>query len=230
MNYSIRLLKEEYSSVLEGYGGLLMVRLMNLCVKSNPVSLLPVVIEHEERTMAIEELADVSVPDEDHLWVIPKDDEFFVPVAKGVQETHPEFKMSREVLKNNNDEQPYLCFTMPEVNKDRYDALNQAVDAFYEDAKKNFEESRIKYNQQLAEKLPTMSAEDADKAKDDFDKTYKTNVDAAKTTVDDKKKEIADAYQRYLQKKATSDQGSKEQAAAAGEDVKSKLQMPSANE
>ncbi len=230
MDYSIRLLKEEYSSVLEGYGGLLMMRLKNLCVKSDPVSLLPVVIEYEDRNMGIEELADVSVPDDDHLWVIPKDKEFIIPVAKGVLETHPEFKMSNEVLKNGDDEQPYLCFTMPEVDKDRYDALNQTVDIFYDDAKKSFEETRVKYDLRLAEKLPTMSMEDADKAKDDFEKTYQTNVDTAKTTVDDKKKEIADAYQRYQQEKSASDQGFKEQAAAAGEDVKSKLQMPSAEE
>ena len=72
MDYSVKMLLSEYSSVLEGYSGLLMVRLMNLCVKSNPVALIPVVIEHPRGDMPIEEVADASVPDEEHIDVFPK--------------------------------------------------------------------------------------------------------------------------------------------------------------
>ncbi len=226
MDYSVKMLLSEYSSVLEGYSGLLMLRLMNLCVKSNPVSLLPVVIEHPSGDLPIEDVADVSIPDDDHIDVYPKlEDDIFL-IGKSILQTHPEFQMSQETMKNGDDEMHYLRFKMPEVDKNRRDVLTQAVDAFYEECKQQLNQTKVKFQPQLTEKCARLSKEDADKAKDDFDNTFKANTDVAKDTVESKKKEIEDAYQRYLQKKATAEQATQEQKAAEGEDVKSQLKMP----
>ena len=226
MDYSVKMLLSEYSSVLEGYSGLLMVRLMNLCVKSNPVALIPVVIEHPRGDMPIEEVADASVPDEEHIDVFPKvEDDIFI-IGKGILEAHPEFQMSQETMKSGDDEMQYLRFTMPKVDKNRRDVLLQAVDLFHEECKKQLLETKGKYQPQLADKLPNLSKEEADKAQDEFDNIYKANTDSAKETVEDKKKEIEEAYQRYLEKKKASEQAAQEQQAAEGEDVKSQLKMP----
>jgi len=226
MDYSVKMLHAEYSSVLEGYGGLLMVRLMNLCVKSNPVSLIPVVIEHPRGDLHIEDVADASVPDDDHIDVYPKlEDDIFL-IGKGIMEAHPEFQMSQETIKNGDEEMKYLRFTMPKVDKNRRDVLLQAVDAFYEQCKQQLQKTKIDYQSKLSEKLPNLSKEDADQAKEDFDNTYKANTDTAKQTVEDKKKEIEDAYQRYLKNQEAAGKAAQEQKAAAGEDVKSQFKMP----
>ena len=70
MDYSVKLLNAEYSSLLEGYSGLFIVRLANLCVKSNPISLIPVIVDHPLGEKNIEEVADASVPDDDHIIVM----------------------------------------------------------------------------------------------------------------------------------------------------------------
>ena len=86
MDYSVKLLNAEYSSLLEGYSGLFIVRLANLCVKSNPISLIPVIVDHPLGEKNIEEVADASVPDDDHIDVYPKlEDDIFV-IGKGILE------------------------------------------------------------------------------------------------------------------------------------------------
>ena len=227
MDYSVKMLHAEYSSVLEGYSGLLMVRLMNLCVKSNPVALIPVVIEHPRGDLPIEDVADASVPDDDHIDVYPKlEDDIFL-IGKGIMEAHPEFQMSQETIKNGDEEMKYLRFTMPKVDKNRHDVLLQAVDAFYEECKQQLRKTQIDYQSKLSEKIPHLSKEDADQAKEDFDNTYKANTDTAKQTVEDKKKEIEEAYQRYQQQKDAADKTKQEQQAAQGDNVKNKLTFSS---
>ena len=83
----------------------------------------------------------------------------------------------------------------------------------------------MKYEAQLAEKIPSLSKEDADKAKEDFKNTYKANKDIIDTKNKEKIQEIEEAYQRYLKNKATSDKGAQEEAAATGDDVKTSFRM-----
>jgi len=225
MDYSVKLLNAEYSSLLEGYSGLFIVRLANLCVKSNPISLIPVIVDHPLGEKNIEEVADASVPDDDHIDVYPKlEDDIFV-IGKGILEAHPEFKMSVETMKNGDEEMRYLHFTMPKVDKNRRDVLLQAVDACYNECKSQLDENKMKYEAQLAEKIPSLSKEDADKAKEDFNNTYKANKDIIDTKNKEKIQEIEEAYQRYLKNKATSDKGAQEEAAATGDDVKTSFRM-----
>ena len=230
MDFAVKAVLSQFEGEMDAYYALLMMRLMNLCVKANPVSLLPVVVEADEQEKVFEEVADVSVPDEDHLDVYPKLDEFIFNICKGVMEVHPEFDMSQETYRHGDEDIRYLRFTMPAVNSDRRDVLNQGVDAFYEEAKKQFKETKAKYLIRLTEKVQKVSKEDADQAQDRFDNNYKTITDMAEDLINDKKKEIEEAYQRYLEKEAVREQEAQEQLAAEGEDMKSKLKLPFGDE
>jgi hypothetical protein len=70
------------------------------------------------------------------------------------------------------------------------------------------------------------TGKDSDDYKNRFDDYFKNNSNVAEQTVNDKKKEIEEAYQRYLQKKDAATQAVQEQQAAEGEDVKSQFKMP----
>ena len=135
--------------------------------------------------------------------------------------------MKEKTVKMGDQDMRILSFKVPPVDKDRRDILNNGVDVFYQETKAQYDETKAKYSAKIAERLSDASKEDADNYKKRFDDAYKNNCDIAQQTVDDKKKEIEEAYQRYLQNKATAEKAAKEQQAAEGEDVKSKLTFPS---
>lgn len=227
MDFVVKTIISEYSAELEGYHALLLARLMNLCVKANPYSLLPVVVEVDEQQRVFEEVADVSIPDDDHLDVYPKLEENLFIIGKGVLEVHPEFKMSEESFKHGDDDIRYLRFTMPKVDKDRRDVLTQGVDVFYKETKSQLDQTKVKYEPRLAEKLTKLSPQEADEAKQKFNGTYDAVVKMTDDLVNDKNQEIEEAYQRYLQQKDAADKTMQEQQAAQGDDVKNKLTFPS---
>lgn len=226
MIYPAEKVLNEYSKVLDGYTGLLTCRLLNLCVKAHPVAMIPVLVELWNDEKQIEEVADVGIPDDDHITVYPKNPEFLFAIGKGVLEVHPEFKMEEKTMKSGDDDIHYLSFKMPVVDKDRRDVLNNATDVFYQEAKTQLDAAKAEYSAKLAEKLADQPGEESDKYRKRFDDAYKNNTDIAQQTVDDKKKEIEEAYQRYLQNKAAADQGIQEQKAAEGEDTKNQFKMP----
>ena len=227
MIYPAEKVLNEYQKVLDGYTGLLTCRLLNLCVKSHPIALIPVIVELWGEDKTIEEVADVGIPDEDHITVFPKNPEFMFAIGKGVLEVHPEFQMEEKNMEINGNDVHYLSFKMPEVDKNRRDVLNSGVDAFYEEAKGQFETTRVKYSDMLMDKLTDdKTGKDSDDYKNRFDDYFKNNSNVAEQTVNDKKKEIEEAYQRYLQKKDAATQAVQEQQAAEGEDVKSQFKMP----
>ena len=227
MIYPAEKVLNEYEKVLDGYTGLLTCRLLNLCVKAHPIAMIPVIVELWGEDKTIEEVADVGIPDDDHITVFPKSPDFLFTIGKSVLEVHPEFQMEEKTMKTNGNEIHYLSFKMPEVDKNRRDVLNSAVDAFYQEAKGQFETTRVKYSEKLMEKLKDdKTGKESDDYTKRFDDDFKNNSNVAEQTVDDKKKEIEEAYQRYLQKKANAEQATQEQQAAEGEDVKSQLKMP----
>lgn len=227
MIYPAEKVLNEYKKMLDGYTGLLTCRLLNLCIKSHPVAMIPVTVELWGEDKAIEEVADVGIPDDDHITVFPKSQEFIFAIGKGVLEVHPEFQMEEKTMKVGNDDIHYLSFKMPKVDKNRRDILNTAVDAFYEETKAQYEKTRVTYSGKLLEKLKDdQSGNESDNYKKLFENEYKNNCEIAEQTINDKKKEIEEAYQRYLQNKASADQSAQEQKAAEGEDIKSQFKMP----
>ena len=85
---------EDVRQQLNGYTVLLGYRYMNLCVKAEAASLMPVTVYDEGAEFDIEDVADVSVANDYQLVVYPKYPEQILNIIEGVTEAHPEFKMS----------------------------------------------------------------------------------------------------------------------------------------
>ena len=72
---------------------------------------------------------------------------------------------------------------------------------------------------------PFASAEEMDEAKEELQKVYDQIMDICKSYREEKEKQIEEAYQDYLKKKAEAEQAESERQAARGEDKGMKLDL-----
>ena len=218
----------EYENVLGGYTGLLTFRLANLCVKSDPASLLVVSVDVFGKKNNIEDVSKVGVLSDEKMDVYPFHEDLLPMIGKAIAEVHPEFKQSFETFhsKSKDKDIRYLQLTMPEVDKDRRDLLMDGVDLNFNDCKAKCEAAKQKYFFELTDKMQGSSEEDTNEAKERFDKISEDNMKMAQAAVDNKKKEIDEAYQRYLSKQAEKNAAENEQIAAEGKDVTSSMKLP----
>ena len=129
-------------------------------------------------------------------------------------------------MEDKKKELRFLRLTVPEVNKDRRDALNNGVSVYYDESKIQIDRTKATYVPRMEREVNAQPKEEADEARNQFDKTYDDAIKLAEHTIDEKKKEIEAAYQRYLKKKAQQEQQRQEQAAAEGENVKNQMRLP----
>ena len=94
MNSFLLIQTDEVDRKMDGYTVLLSYRYMNLCVKAEIASLMPVSVIDEGTEFDIEEVADVAIANEYQMVVYPKYPELLTPIVEGIAEAHPEFKLS----------------------------------------------------------------------------------------------------------------------------------------
>lgn len=94
MNSFLLIQTDEVNRKMDSYIVLLSFRYMNLCVKAEVASLMPVSIIDEGTEYDIEEMADVAVANDYQMVVYPKYPEMLSQIIEGVAEAHPEFKLS----------------------------------------------------------------------------------------------------------------------------------------
>ena len=166
MRESQRLLGEAKSK-MNGYVALLMLRYGNLCVKADATSLLSVTVQMNNQECDIEKVADVGTLQDDVLVVAPKSPNFIQYIGKGVMLAHPEFKMDIVQPDNSKDEDDrYLTFTMPEVDKTRHDLLNEGVDTLNKQCTAKLDTIFEQYTAKIVEKMVGADPEMIDKVKD----------------------------------------------------------------
>jgi len=165
----------EFDSLGEKYTnfiGVMDFRFKNLCIKADPMALLPVKILIEGELQNIEQCANVAKDNDYQFMVFPKYEEDLGQIAKGIFESHPEFKIEGKTMpvesvdEDGNDQTEdikYLVVTMPEVNNDRYKVLKDAVDAIYQDCKIQMESADTISKSKFAELAPGETKEDLDK-------------------------------------------------------------------
>ena len=231
MKLDVELQIKEYDGVLSGYTVLLVFRLMNLCVKAEPASLLPAVVLFRGAEKKIEEVANVGVMADDQLDVYPFHDELLVPIGQAIMDVHPEFRQELKNVKIENQEKElnFIRLHMPEVNDDRKKVLLDGVDNFAKVTKEQLDATKSKYKVRVDQKLYKSSKDEIEEAKNRMDELYDQYSKRANKAVEDKKKEIEEAYQLWLEKKAQKQMEMQEQQAASGDDVKSSMKMPQAN-
>ena len=203
MKLAIETIIHEMEGRLNGYVSLLIYRYANLCVKAQPLALLSAEIIVEERgSQPIEKVAAVVMPDEFHLRIMPFDPSFIFPLCKAIKLEHPEFK--QELVKSDDsadEKERHLILTMPEVNKDRRDALLQAVDTLYDGCKTKMDKTCVDYRLKLEKKIVVLPSDDErNEAKNAMETAIQTYLNAMETAKTDKVKEIEEAYQKWLAK------------------------------
>ncbi len=207
---------------LGGYVALLNYRYMNLCVKAEEASLLPVKINIEGELKQIEEVCNIAKKDDYSMMVFPKYEEDLIPTGYGIAKSHPEFKqerknMSIELDDGQNMDIEYILITMPEVDKNRYDALKQAVNLLHDECKVEMKEAMSKTEAEIALMAGNEKKEDIDKLKEAVKEVDDTYNKKREQIHEEKLKEIEEAYKRYQQKTIAAEQKRKEDEMAAGD-------------
>jgi len=201
MNLFYNAVIKQCSDKMSGYLTLMNYRYMNLCVKAEPASLMPVTISFFGEEKNIEDVAQVGQPDDYHLAVIPQSKEMIDLIAQNIFLAHPEFKLSRKTIEAGGDNIDYLEYEMPEVDKNRRDFLSQAVKGLHEEAKARIDAVHADQKRGLAEFIREPSA-DLDEANNELDKVHEDYVTQIRDIRDDKLQEIEDGYMHYLSQNA----------------------------
>ena len=122
-----------FEKKLSSYQYLLTFRYSNLCVKADPISLLPVSITVGNREQNIEDVAQVVQMDDFHLAVMPKHMDVLRDVQQGIFEAHPEFIMTIEQMDEDDADSRFIYCEMPPVDKQRHDLQTETTKSLYEE-------------------------------------------------------------------------------------------------
>ena len=181
-------------------------RLMNLCVKAEPVSLLSIEAMIEGEPQKLEECARIGKEDDYSFQIFPNYDDDISALAKAIFMDHPEFKQEMRTMQvdiSEDESKPdmqdvyYIQVTMPEVDDNRYDVLKNGVKGLYEENKAQMEAVSAKYDAKLATLLDSESPEDVKKVKEARDKQTKTWYEQRDKIYNDKLQEIEDAHEKW---------------------------------
>ena len=222
----------QLSEQLKGYVAAMNYRYLNLCVKAEEASLLPVQVPIEGELKNLESVAYAGkrAEDEYSLYVIPKYQDDLHAIGKAVQDTHPEFIQLVETKvvdpgDGSQQEVKYLKLTVPEVNDDRYDVLKQGTDTFYNMCKADMERAKTEAEIQFVALGADEKPEDIDELKKAVDETNDMWIKQRESIHDKKLKEIEDAHNKWLTDQQATAQKKQEDDAAHNRDVGSSMRM-----
>ena len=228
----------QLSEQLKAYVGALNYRYLNLCVKAEEASLLPIQVPIEGEPKNLEDVAYAGKRNGDDysIYVIPKIQDDMRDIADAVRSYHPEF--IQEIQKETVDPQDgsgeqevqLLRLKMPEVNDDRYDVLKQGANTFYDMCKADMEKARMEADMQFAALGVDESPEDIDKLKKGVDETCDMWTKKRDQLHDEKLKEIEDAHNDWLANKQAADQKKQEDEAAKNQNAGSSMRLNSEDE
>ena len=190
----------QLSEQLKGYVAALNYRYLNLCVKAEEASLLPIQVPIEDEVKNLEDVAYAGKKEGDDysLYVVPKFQDDLRDIAKAVSQFHKEFiqEIQKETVDpgdgSGEQEVHLLRLKMPEVNDDRYDVLKQSVD----------------YN-----------------LKKGVDETNEMWIKKRDELHDEKLKEIEDAHNKWIADQKAADEKKREDEAAKNQHAGSSMRL-----
>lgn len=196
-----------YGDDLSGHCTRFAYRLMNLCVKAEEVSLLPVEALIDGDLQKLEDCCTLGKKDDYTFMIVPNFKEDLTAIAQGVMLEHPEFKQETgsQTLDTVDEEgQPaqeeinYLLLTMPEVDNDRYKLLKNTTDVLYNECKAAMEAANTKADAKLAPLTVGESDADLKKLKKVRDKVNDQWTEHREKVYHDKLQEIEDAHNMWM--------------------------------
>ena len=193
-------------------------QLQNLCIKAEPASLLAIKVDIDGESKNLEDCAAIGKGDDDYTFkIIPLFEEDLPKISLAIKKAHPEFKQDIEELQIDdvdmasvmisedvNDAKkvrnlPYLLLTMPVVNDNRYDLLNDAVKLCYDECKLKmdaiYNASKLKLDK---EKL--LETKDDQEKLDGLVEKIKTKTDGQREQIyNNKLQEIETAHSKWAE-------------------------------
>jgi ribosome recycling factor len=231
MRITVYKLLQEAQQKMNGFAVYMNYQFMHFGVKAEPAALLSVEVEVGGERMNLEDVADVAIPQDDQFALIPKEQDFLFDICKAVAQAHPDYKIGQKSINEeeedslDGEEDRYVLCTMPEVNDDRHDVGMNYVKAIYEEMTAKIDTTHAAYGAEIIKQLASAKPEEIDEAKEEFQKIYDQMKDICKSYREEKEKQIEEAYQDYLKKKAEAEQAESERQAARGEDKSSRLDL-----
>lgn len=231
MRITVYKLLQEAQQKMNGYAVYMNYQFMHFGVKAEPAALLSVEVEVGGERMNLEDVADVAIPQDDQFALIPKEQDFLFDICKAVAQAHPDYKIGQKSMNGeeedslDGEEDRYVLCTMPKVNDDRHDVGMNYVKAIYEGMTAKIDATHAAYGAKIIKQLASAKPEEIDEAKEELQKIYDQMKDICKSYREEKEKQIEEAYQDYLKKKAEAEQAESERQAARGEDKSSKLDL-----
>ena len=226
-------LSEQY----KGFVGALNYRYLNLCVKAEEASLVPIQIPIEDEFKNLEDVAYAGkkTGDDYSLYIVPKIQDDMRDIAKAVMQYHPEFiqEIEKETVDpgdGSQQEVQLLRLKMPEVDDNRYDILKQGVDTFYNMCKADMEKAKTEADIQFATLSIDEKPEDVDNLKKGVDEMNEMWTKKRDQLRDEKLKEIEDAHNKWITDQQATAQKKQEDDAAHNQDVGSSMRINSEDE
>ena len=217
---------EDARGKLSAYAALLHYRLANVCVKAAPEALLSITVKVEGQEQTIESVARARLAEgrDDRFEIYPLAPEFLLPLVKGIQMAHPEFKLDIVGFEGSDEpEDRYIEATMPEVNDVRHDFLVEAVKLLSDGCNAQLEATFAAFTARLATKLAGLPADELDEAKDQLQQLHDSACNLCKQYKTNKEEEIEGAYKQYKAEQAEKEARIQETVAAHNE--KAGMQM-----
>ncbi len=170
-----------------------------LCIKADPMSLIELEVQTGGRSLKIEKVADVTIPQWNQFQIFLREESNLQAVMTAMRQHHPEFLLEivpASVYENQVKDENSLLYTMPPVNKERRDLLLQVVDFSYAKSKARFSALKVTWTANITKALatrPDEMKEGQEKLDELFEKkTAQLDEEKAK-----KVQEIEDAYAEY---------------------------------
>ena len=190
----------EFSQRENGYLALFCVRLGNFCVKADPQAMLSATIHLESAEYNFEDVADATRPNDYTFDVTPKNENNLSAIIQGVAEVHPEFKVSVKIKEYDEGfEERHIIYTMPEVNKERRDLLNEVCKTFHKECQVNLDATYAELQVRLMEPYTKMSPAEIDEARQGFENIFNKAKEMCDKLLQLKLNEIEEGYQRYFE-------------------------------
>lgn len=185
---------------MSAYIALLSYRYMNLCVKAELGALMPVNVYIGDDVYNIEDVANVYSPDDFQFSIYPKNENNQQAIVQGIYEAHPEFKM--EIKTSTGGGASYILYTMPEVDENRHDILQNAVKGLHGECCARIDAIKVDYQALLLENLTKVgvSETEIDEAQQALDDLYQRSLNMADHQLDEKQREIDEALAHYQEK------------------------------
>lgn len=189
---------KDFTEKARGYNMMFNYRMMNLCVKAEPGALVPVIVTVGGKDYNLEEVAQIRRPDDYVFEIRANNGDYLQNIIDGIMDVHPEFVFEMKTEKDIEDKDVnYAQYTMPEVDKERYDLLSETTKAFYNECLVSIDAVYAQKEAKLAEVAVHAPAEDVQQIKDELDEYYNNAKDEAQKMRDMKLQEIEEAYLHY---------------------------------